>query len=57
MMPAWTFAAIACLIAAAAALAVGEQSLVVARDARAVYWLATGALFIKATCALARGRA
>jgi hypothetical protein len=53
-MQPWSLAAIACLLAAALALFVGEEALADAHDLVALYWFATGAISLKASLALAQ---
>jgi hypothetical protein len=56
-MPPSTVAAIACLLAGAVSVLVGEQALADAQDLVALYWLATGAVALKAAHAFAERRA
>ncbi len=53
-MQSWSLLAVLCLLAAGCALLVGERALADARDLAALYWLATGALALRATLAMAR---
>jgi hypothetical protein len=55
-MQPWTLVAIGCLLAGAASLLVGEQALAEARDLAAFYWLATGAISLRASLAVAKKR-
>jgi hypothetical protein len=56
-MPPSTVAAIACLLTGAVAVLVGELALADAQDVVALYWLATGAVTLKAAVAFAEKRA
>jgi hypothetical protein len=53
-MQPWSLAAVGFLLAAGAALLVGERALAEARDLVALYWIVTGAVSLKASLALAR---
>jgi hypothetical protein len=52
-MQSWSLAAIAFLLAAGASLCIGEQAFVDAHDLAALYWVATGAVALRASAALA----
>jgi len=55
-MQPWSLAAIGCFLAAGSALLVGQEALAESRDLVALYWIATGAITLRASLVLAQKR-